>query len=76
MEYSDKRLKPTFLLCFFLGIFGAHRFYVGKYRTGLLSLFTLGGLGVWQAVDSIYILAGEFKDAQGRLVKGAAQHPQ
>jgi hypothetical protein len=27
---SEKRVLPAALLCFFLGIFGAHRFYVGK----------------------------------------------
>ena len=27
---SEKRILPALLLCFFLGIFGAHRFYAGK----------------------------------------------
>ena len=27
---SDKDWLATFLLCWFLGVFGAHRFYVGK----------------------------------------------
>jgi tRNA A-37 threonylcarbamoyl transferase component Bud32/DUF4097 and DUF4098 domain-containing protein YvlB len=40
---SDKKILPAFLLAFFFGIFGAHRFYVGKIRTGLLQL----GLFVW-----------------------------
>ena len=42
---TEKRILPAGLLCFFLGVFGAHRFYVGKIGTGLLQLFTLGGLG-------------------------------
>lgn len=35
---SDKRILPAFLLAFFFGIFGAHRFYVGKILTGLVQL--------------------------------------
>ncbi|HLX70326.1 MAG TPA: protein kinase [Verrucomicrobiae bacterium] len=35
---SDKRILPAFLLAFFFGIFGAHRFYVGKIVTGFLQL--------------------------------------
>ena len=44
---SDKKILPAFLLCFFLGIFGAHRFYVGKIGTAIAQIFTLGGLGIW-----------------------------
>jgi predicted Ser/Thr protein kinase len=40
---SDRVILPAFLLAFFFGIFGAHRFYVGKIRTGLLQLAGLGG---------------------------------
>ena len=35
---SDKAILPAFLLAFFFGIFGAHRFYVGKVWTGLLQV--------------------------------------
>ncbi len=40
---SDKAILPAFLLAFFFGVSGAHRFYVGKIRTGLLQLAALGG---------------------------------
>ncbi len=62
---TDKRLLPAFLLCFMLGVFGAHRFYVGKVGTGLLQLFTLGGLGIWALYDLIMILVGAFTDSNG-----------
>lgn len=65
---SDKRLLPGFLLCFFLGIFGAHRFYAGKVGTGLLQLFTLGGLGIWTLVDLILLVTGNFRDGNGERI--------
>jgi len=36
------------LLLFFLGIFGIHRMYMGKWLSGIIYLFTLGffGLGI------------------------------
>lgn len=38
--YQQRAKNPTtaFLLCFFLGIFGAHRFYVGQTGQGVLRL--------------------------------------
>ncbi|KAF1057096.1 MAG: hypothetical protein GAK45_02559 [Pseudomonas citronellolis] len=62
---TDKRILPAFLLCFFLGTFGAHRFYVGKIGTAILQILTLGGLGIWTLVDFIMIIVGAFKDKQG-----------
>jgi predicted Ser/Thr protein kinase/DUF4097 and DUF4098 domain-containing protein YvlB len=40
---SDKIILPAFLLAFFFGVFGAHRFYVGKISTAFLQLAALGG---------------------------------
>lgn len=49
-----------------LGVFGAHRFYVGKYGTGILQLCTMGGFGLWWLYDMILIATGEFRDVEGR----------
>ena len=63
---SAKKILPAFLLCFFLGLFGVHRFYVGKVGTGVLQLLTLGGLGIWALIDFIMIIVGSFEDGEGR----------
>lgn len=55
----------TLLLCVFLGGLGVHRFYVGKIGTGLLMLFTFGGLGIWSIIDLVLVATGNFKDKDG-----------
>jgi len=65
---SEKSRGVALALCIPLGVFGAHRFYVGKIGTGLLQLCTLGGLGLWYLYDLILIAAGEFRDEEGRKV--------
>jgi TM2 domain-containing membrane protein YozV len=66
MTTTQKSWIAAVLLCFFLGALGIHRFYVGKVGTGILQLFTLGGLGIWVLVDFILILVGSFRDKQGQ----------
>lgn len=68
-SYSDKSRLVAALLCGFVGVFGVHRFYVGKVGTGILMLVTLGGLGIWNVIDLIFIVVGSFRDAEGRLVR-------
>ena len=41
----------TWILLTFLGAFGIHRFYLGKWPSGLLYLLTLGLLGVGVIYD-------------------------
>ena len=69
IQKSDKDFVPAVLLCFFLGTFGVHRFYVGKVGTGLLMLVTFGGMGIWTMVDFIMLVTGSFRDADGLPIK-------
>ena len=67
-KVSTKSRLAAFLLCFFLGFLGIHRFYVGKIGTGVLYLLTGGLFGIGAFVDFIVILVGSFKDSEGHVV--------
>ncbi|PIE46881.1 MAG: hypothetical protein CSA42_06330 [Gammaproteobacteria bacterium] len=68
---SEKGFVPTILLCFFFGVFGVHRFYVGKIGTGILMLLTFGGFGFWSLYDFIMIVIGKFTDSNGAIIKNS-----
>src|SRR5262245_10752132 len=65
-EFSPRSRLVALLFCVFLGVFGVHRFYVGKIGTGILMLVTLGGLGIWNLIDLILIAVGSFRDKEDR----------
>jgi TM2 domain-containing membrane protein YozV len=66
---SDKSNTVALLLCFFIGILGVHRFYVGKIGTGILHLVTLGAFGIWTLVDLIMIILQKFTDSDGNTLR-------
>jgi TM2 domain-containing membrane protein YozV len=66
---SERSWVAALLLCIFFGVFGAHRFYVGKIGTAILMLLTLGGFGIWAVVDLIIIICQDFKDKDGKVLK-------
>ncbi len=66
---SQKKRSTALVLCFVLGCFGAHRFYLKKYVTGVFQLLTLGGAGIWTVIDFIFIACGSFRDKDGKVVR-------
>lgn len=65
---SPKNRTAALLLCIFLGVFGVHRFYVGKVGTGLLYFFTVAFFGFGYIIDIVLIAAGSFRDSHGLRV--------
>lgn len=64
-QTSDKKKGTALILCIFLGIFGAHYFYVGRFGKGILYLFTGGLFIIGWIVDIIKIASGSFVDNVG-----------
>ena len=62
----QKRKWVTLLLAIFLGYLGVHRFYVGKWKSGLLWLLTGGFCGLGWGIDMVLILLGRLEDSEGR----------
>lgn len=53
---KPKNKWVAFVLCLFLGFFGAHKFYEEKIGMGVLYILTLGLFGIGYLVDLIVIL--------------------
>lgn len=71
-DASPKSRLVTALLAGFLGVFGAHCFYVG--RTGravwmlVLGILVSPASSIWALVDLIYIILGKFQDKDGKII--------
>jgi TM2 domain-containing membrane protein YozV len=65
MSQSNKSQAATFLFAWFFGALGVHRFYLGRWKTGILMLITLGGLGIWYLIDYFLVGCGAMTDAKG-----------
>lgn len=69
IKVSKKSRLVAFLLCYIFGMFGAHRFYVGKTYTAVVYIFTFGLFGIGLLVDTLKIILGNFTTAKGYVVK-------
>jgi TM2 domain-containing membrane protein YozV len=71
---NDKNFALVATFCFLLGAFGVHQSYYGKIISGVLMVFTIGGLGIWALVDFVIVCFGEFTDSQGIKIKYAGSN--
>jgi len=68
-DYSDKQRSTAFLLSYFLGIFGADRFYLGHWGLAIGKLLTLGGCGLWWLIDVVLFALDVPKARDGRPLR-------
>jgi TM2 domain len=64
-EEGTKKQLVAFLLCFFIGFIGVHRFYMGYVGIGIAQILTLGGCGIWTLIDFIRIITLDLKNKDG-----------
>lgn len=62
---SDKKKGTALILCIFLGLFGAHYFYVGRIGRGFVALITMNFFMIGWILDIIKIATGGFRDNVG-----------
>lgn len=63
--YSRRSRSTTFILSYFLGLFGVDRFYLGQVGLGILKLITCGGVGLWYFIDLVLLSLNILKDSDG-----------
>lgn len=68
-RFSPKSRLVALLLAFFVGYFGVHRFYVGRWLTGILYIITFGLFGIGWLLDILFILFGAQTDSKGRFIR-------
>ncbi len=69
-KYVPTKSKTTaFLLCLFLGFWGAHRYYLGYTGIGIVYTFTGGLYFIGWITDLFRIAVGDLKPKKGKYAK-------
>jgi TM2 domain-containing membrane protein YozV len=71
---APKHFLAAFFLSFFLGVFGADRFYLGYYVQGVFKLLTFGWFGIGAIVDLALIMNGALKTKSGQPLAGYEEY--
>jgi TM2 domain-containing membrane protein YozV len=58
----------AYLFWFVGGMFGFHRFYLGRPGTAILMLFTLGGFGLWAFID-LFLIGGMAEASRQKIYR-------
>lgn len=66
MMKKHKSAGITWLLWFFTGGVGGHRFYLGRTGTAVAMLLTLGGLGIWSLID-LFLINSMVKETNEKI---------
>ena len=68
---SQYNRDTVMFLCIigFLGLSGLHRFYVGRWKGGVLFLLTGGLFGIGTIIDLVKICQNKFEDDDGLLIR-------
>ena len=75
-QIKGRSFWGAYLLCYFFGYFGAHRFYTGRIGSAVTQLIlTLTGFGaviscIWVLIDYIRICIGNFTDYEDDPLEG------
>lgn len=70
-QCKGKNWVATLVLCWFLGYFGAHRFYTGKSNSAwIMLIMTIIGVtapisAIWALVDGFCIALGKYRHEDG-----------
>ncbi len=71
-EFASPYNRDTVMfLCVigFLGLSGLHRFYVGRWKGGVLFLLTGGFFGIGTIIDLVKICRNRFEDEDGLPIR-------
>lgn len=79
-EANRKSVAATYLLWFFVGMFGAHRFYAGSKKTGLIQLALLFSIIGWLVLIpwlflDLFLIPGMVRDTNMELIEELTYDP-
>lgn len=79
-EANRKSVAATYLLWFFVGVFGAHRFYAGSKKTGLIQLALLFSVIGWLVLipwllADLFLIPGMVRDRNMELIEEITYDP-
>jgi len=75
--FPDVRLidfRRPWLVSLVFGLLGADRFYLRRPLSGCVKLLTLGGAGLWWALDVLALATGAAVDGGGHPLSGRSGH--